>query len=142
MLYTYLHVRTSNNHMWLKNMIAALYSSRRDGTKEFSKSESHFGWYTIGAVYRSDLTRAQDISRRVPGLKYSHVVCDSWTRLNVLPAKIMQVCCAAYVCDCGIVYVFNYSNLTCLLRFVRWPTRMNLPNGVMYAVLSIWKLVI
>ena len=94
-----------------------------------------------------NLTRAQGISRRVPGLKYSHVVRDSWTRLNVLPAKIMQVCCAAYICDCGIyiVYVFNYSNRTCLLRFVRWPTRRtnnNLPNGVMYAVLSIWKLVI
>ena len=36
--------------------------------------------------------RAQNgISRRVPGLKYAHIVCDSWTRLNVLPAKIMQV---------------------------------------------------
>ena len=87
-------------------MIAALYSSRRDGTKEFSKSESHFGWFTIEAVYRSDLTRAQQgISRRVPGLKYSHVVRDSWTRLNVLPAKIMQVCCAAYARDCGVYII-------------------------------------
>ena len=60
------------------------------------------GFITIEAVYRSDLTRAQGISRRVPGLKYSHVVRNSWTRLNVLPAKIMQVCSAAYVCDCGI----------------------------------------
>ena len=40
----------------------------------------------------SDLYRAQHcISRRVPGLKYIHVVRDSWTRLNVLPAKIIRV---------------------------------------------------
>lgn len=39
-----------------------------------------------------DLCRAQSgLSRRVPGLKYCHIVRDSWTRLNVLPAKIMQV---------------------------------------------------
>lgn len=76
-------------------MIAALYSSRKDGTKEFYKSETNFGWSTIEDVYRSDLARAQlGISRRVPGLKYSHIVRDSWTRLNVLPAKIMQVSCA------------------------------------------------
>ena len=74
-------------------MIAALYSSRTDGTKEFSKDGTRFGWCTIEAVYKSDLQRAKGgISRRVPGLKFSHVVRDSWTRLNVLPAKIMQVC--------------------------------------------------
>ena len=74
-------------------MVAALYSSRIDGTKEFRRGGTTFGWSTIEAVHRSDLYRAQQgISRRVPGLKYSHVVRDSWTRLNVLPAKIMQVC--------------------------------------------------
>lgn len=31
------------------------------------------------------------VSRRVPGLKYAHIVRDAWTRLNVWPAKIMQV---------------------------------------------------
>ncbi len=74
-------------------MIAALYSSRVDsGTKDFSKGRISFGWSTIEAVYKSDLYRAKHgISRRVPGLKYAYVVRDSWTRLNVLPAKIMQV---------------------------------------------------
>ena len=73
-------------------MIAALYSSRPDGTKDFHINGVNFGWQTIVKVYESDLYRAQHcISRRVPGLKYAHVVCDSWTRLNVLPAKIMQV---------------------------------------------------
>lgn len=43
-------------------------------------------------MYKADLCRAKGgISRRVPGLKFFHVVCDSWTRLNVLRAKIMQV---------------------------------------------------
>ena len=30
-------------------------------------------------------------SRKVPGLKYAFVYQDNWTRLNVRPAKIMQV---------------------------------------------------
>ena len=73
-------------------MIAALYSSRMDGTKEFKRDSVTFGWSSIEAVYRSDLYRAQNgLTRRVPGLKYCHIVRDSWTRLNVLPAKIMQV---------------------------------------------------
>ena len=28
----------------------------------------------------------------VPELKEVYVICDSWTKLNVAPAKIMQVC--------------------------------------------------
>lgn len=43
-------------------------------------------------VFKVDLKRAKSgLSRRVPGLKYSYIVRDSWTRLNVLPAKIIQV---------------------------------------------------
>ena len=76
----------------LKNMATALYSSRTDGSTNFQNRGVHFGWDTIESVYERDLYRAQRcISRRVPGLKYAHVVCDNWTRLNVLPAKIMQV---------------------------------------------------
>lgn len=73
-------------------MIAALHSSRMGGTKDFVKNKTSFGWSTVESVYKADLYRAKiGISRRVPGLTYSHVVRDSWTRLNVLPAKIMQV---------------------------------------------------
>ena len=73
-------------------MIAALCSSRVEGTKDFQRNGTMFGWSTIESVYRSDLCRAhKGISRRVPGLKYAYIVRDSWTRLNVLPAKIMQV---------------------------------------------------
>ena len=30
-------------------------------------------------------------NRKVPGLKYAFVYRDNWTRLNVRPAKLMQV---------------------------------------------------
>lgn len=71
-------------------MIAALYSSR---TKEFLSNEGvYFGWETIEDIYKVDLMRAKNgLSRRVPKLKYSYLVRDAWTCLNVLPAKIMQV---------------------------------------------------
>lgn len=82
-------------------MIAALYSSRIGGTKAFHRSKTGFGWSSNESVYRSDLYRAQNgLSRRVPGLKYAYIVRDSWTRLNVLPAKIMQV-------KIGIISIFN-----------------------------------
>ena len=85
-------------------MVAALYSSRTDGSKNFQNRGVHFGWDTIESVYERDLYRAQHcISRRVPGLKYAHVVRDNWTRLNVLPAKIMQV-------SKGLQALFNFNN--------------------------------
>ena len=73
-------------------MIAALYSSREEGTKAFENSGMAFGWRTIEKVYNQDMELAKKgLSRQVPGLKYSYIVRDGWTRLNVLPAKIMQV---------------------------------------------------
>lgn len=70
----------------------------------------HFGWETIEDVYKADMRRARNgQSRLVPKLKFSYIVRDSWTRLNVLPAKIMQVC--NYV---KMQYVLcYYSNHTC-----------------------------
>lgn len=74
-------------------MIAALYSSRfNGGTKSFEKKGNSINWRPIEEVFEVDMKRAKSgLSRRVPGLKYSYIVRDSWTRLNVLPAKIMQV---------------------------------------------------
>ena len=60
----------------LKNMIAALCSSSRSGskTKSFIKDDVTFGWDAIEAVYSKDITRAeQGLARLVPGLKYSYV---------------------------------------------------------------------
>ena len=59
----------------------------------------HFGWDTVEDVYQIDLMKAKNgQTRRVPKLKYSYIVRDSWTRLNVLPAKIMQVCVIFELC--------------------------------------------
>ena len=74
-------------------MIAALYSSRLHGSKSFSRNGQEFGWVTIQQIFREELSRAErGLSRKIPGLKYAYVYRDNWTRLNVQPAKIMQVC--------------------------------------------------
>ena len=79
-------------------MIAALYSSRPEGAKDFTRNDHQFGWKTIEKVFAEDLERAENgLSRKVPGLKYAHVYRDNWTRLNVRPAKIMQVCTVSCV---------------------------------------------
>ena len=58
-------------------MTAALYSSSDGATKEFKQGDIHFGWRTIVSVYNGDLFRAkQGVSRRVSGLRYSHIVQD------------------------------------------------------------------
>ena len=72
-------------------MIAALYSSRQQGAKDFTKDENKFGWQTVEKVFTQELERAQNrLSHKVPGLKYAFVYRVNWTRLNVRPAKIMQ----------------------------------------------------
>ena len=40
----------------------------------------------------------------VPKLREVHVLRDSWTKLNVHPAKIMQVMCSIYA-YCGVHYI-------------------------------------
>ena len=57
-----------------------------------SIKECAFGWTAIEDMYKHELdTIKANVLVRVPGLKESHIVRDSWTRLNVKPAKIMQV---------------------------------------------------
>ena len=75
-------------------MINALFSSKSGGTKQFKRGQHHvgFGWDSIIAMYQREVGRAkQNLTRMVPRLKEIHVVRDSWTKLNVSPAKIMQV---------------------------------------------------
>ena len=73
-------------------MIAALYSSRVKGSKDLTIDGVKFGWKTIQAIFDEEMRRAENnLSRKVPGLKYAYVYRDQWTRLNVNPAKIMQV---------------------------------------------------
>ena len=73
-------------------MISQLYQSRPAGTRAFEHQGVCFGWKAIENLYKRELERIKaNVLVRVPGLKESHIVRDSWTRLNVKPAKIMQV---------------------------------------------------
>lgn len=81
--------------MQLKNLVSALFQSRPEsqgGTRDFCKDEVHFGWSTIEDMYKRDISRIKlGVCARVPDLKESHILRDSWTRLNVFPSKVMQV---------------------------------------------------
>ena len=50
----------------------------------------------------------QDLSHNVPGLKFAFVYRDNWTRLNIRPAKIMQV-----------PSLFNCIYYYCYFKFIR-----------------------
>ena len=74
-------------------MINALFSSKSGGTKDFKRGDSaSFGWASIIDLYKRDIARVdQGCTRMVPRLREAHCLRDAWTRLNVHPAKIMQV---------------------------------------------------
>ena len=74
-------------------MVNALFSSKEGGTKHFKRGECiEFGWKAITDLYKRELVRAtNNQARMVPCLREAHCLHDSWTKLNVLPAKIMQV---------------------------------------------------
>ena len=74
-------------------MVNALFSSKSTGTKHFQRSgQCRFGWDTIDDLYQRELSRVKlNCARMVPKLKETHCLRDAWTKLNVLPAKIMQV---------------------------------------------------
>ena len=74
-------------------MISALNSSRVGGTKAFCFQGKIFGWGTSHRMWQRELSRAErGLMSAVPKLTEHHIHRDSWTRLNVAPAKIMQVC--------------------------------------------------
>ena len=73
-------------------MINALFSSKEGGTKRFVLDGVSFGWSSIVSMYERECKRVNDgLTRMIPKLKEVHVIRDSWTKLNVTPAKIMQV---------------------------------------------------
>ena len=74
-------------------MINALFSSKVGGTKQFKQVNGvEFGWKTITDQYKRELIRvSKNQARMVPRLREAYCLRDSWTKLNVLPAKIMQV---------------------------------------------------
>lgn len=74
-------------------MINALFSSKASGSKQFKRGDGCiFGWQTVDDLYKHELARvSQNLTRMVPGLREAHCLRDAWTKLNVHPAKIMQV---------------------------------------------------
>ena len=92
-------------------MVAALYQSRprKDGgTRSFSHQGVEFGWSVIEDMYQREVERKK-ISQcaRIPKLKPNHIYRDAWTRLNVLPSKVMQVCEHAFFLFTSIQLLFN-----------------------------------
>ena len=78
-------------------MVNALYSSKRAGTKTFKLHGTEFGWQAIKDLWQRECARREKgNARMVPKLRENHVLRDSWTKLNVAPAKIMQVCIHVY----------------------------------------------
>ncbi len=79
-------------------MVSALHSSRPNGTKHFVLRGIPFGWGTVVDMWEREMKRTDPGSGRrlakLPGMQESYIVRDSWTKLNVKPAKIMQVCAA------------------------------------------------
>ena len=74
-------------------MINALYSSKYSGSKAFKLNGVEFWWQVITDLWQRECARRENgNARMVPKLRESHVLRDSWTKLNVAPAKIMQVC--------------------------------------------------
>lgn len=76
-------------------MVSALFQSRppeRGGTRNFTIGACVFGWTVIEDLYGREISRIRaGQCSRVPKLKESYIRRDSWTRLNVLPSKAMQV---------------------------------------------------
>ena len=72
-------------------MINALHSSRNGGSKKLTLDGNQFGWKTIVNMYDRECQRVSSgNARMIPKLREVHIIRDSWTKLNVSPAKIMQ----------------------------------------------------
>ena len=90
-MYNFTHDVTLQLHFFMQ-LVSVLYSSKQGKTKDFVCNGVKFGWSTIEELFEREMQRVQSGSlKRVPGLKESYVHRDIWTRLNVKPAKIMQV---------------------------------------------------
>ena len=73
-------------------MINALHSSQVGGTKNFTLDGQNFGWQAIIDMFERECQHVRDSNARmIPKLREAHIIRDSWIKLNVIPAKIMQV---------------------------------------------------
>ncbi len=74
-------------------MVSALYQSRprsAGGTREFTRDSVSFGWESLKQLYAREVERMRSGQMtRVPKLRESHILRDSWTRLNVVMQGIL-----------------------------------------------------
>lgn len=79
----------------MKSLINQLHASRHpNGARSFKNAFGVcFGWRVIERHYDREVERMkQNLPKLVKKLQKSYIERDSWTKLNVLPAKILQVC--------------------------------------------------
>lgn len=109
----------------LKNQINALFSSRPGGTKSFNLDGTDFGWREIQGMFARECERRDaGKARMVPKLRETHVIRDSWTKLNVSPAKIMQVLFSvgkslksgSLLCLLWVFFTFGVQSQHCLFQ--------------------------
>ena len=92
----HVHVHSHLLVAQLKSLVSVLYNSGVEKTKHFFKGGTFFGWKTIERLWEREVERSQKGQMvTIPRMKSRYIYRDSWTRLNVTPAKIMQV----HVCD-------------------------------------------
>ena len=89
-------------------MINALFSSKHGGTKSFQLDGVHFGWDSIVSMYSRECERARSgLTRMIPKLKEIYIIRDSWTKLNVTPAKIL----IHYYCIITVIFYYYSRNM-------------------------------
>ena len=77
--------------------------------------KSTFGWETINSLYERELKRvSQGQTRMVPRLREAHCLRDAWTKLNVHPAKIMQVWHRVTIYDKMPIILYDTISLECM----------------------------
>ena len=78
-------------------MINQLWASKENGSKMFVSPHGEnitFGWKAICDMWEREKAKRDALQIRVvPKLIEAYIDRDAWTKLNVKPAKIMQVHC-------------------------------------------------
>ena len=73
-------------------MINALFASQSGGTRMLLRTGQEFGWQAIIDLYKRECVRRDSgHARMVPKLREAYMLRDSWMKLNVMSAKIIQV---------------------------------------------------
>ena len=73
-------------------MINALFSSKPGGTKAFVLDNVTFGWNSISMMFQRECQRiSKGLTHMVPMLRVAVTKLNAWAKLNVTPAKVMQV---------------------------------------------------